>query len=112
MNFGEIVRIALLNTAIGMGTVFLILILISFCIWLLGVLCNSSPKPSGNGEEPADQAIASTEPVHESSPDEGIDTQLAAVIAAVAVRQFMKENDPEEEYIVRNVRRSKWKHTS
>ena len=38
MSIGEICKIAGIDTILGMGTVFLILIIISIFIWLLGVL--------------------------------------------------------------------------
>ena len=101
MSFGEIVRIALVDTVLGMGTVFAILIFISVCIWIMGMLCR---------EKPAAAPAAETAPAE----DGGISPETIAVITA-AVHQYMKDQDAvnnEDEYIVRNVRRATWRHTS
>lgn len=105
MSLGEIIRIALIDTALGMGTVFLILIFISVCIWLMGVLCRerkpaAGPASAGTGEA--------------GTADGEITPELIAVITA-AIHQTIRDeggSDDGDEYIVRNVRRAKWKHTS
>ncbi len=115
MSLGEIIKTALLDTAIGMGTVFLILIIVSLCIWVLGKLCYKPEKPA-KVEAAADrtaEATAMAAASDTSDIDSGdLDPQLAAVIAMTAIKQFMKDNNSEDEYIVRKVRRSTWKHTS
>ena len=102
MSFGEIARIALVDTVLGMGTVFAILIFISVCIWIMGLLCR---------EKPAAAAAETALPEQE----EGISPETIAVITA-AIHQYIKDqnaaNGSEEEYIVRNVRRATWRHTS
>ncbi len=94
MSMSEIVRIALVDTALGMGTVFLILLFISVCIGIMGRLCREKPAPAA--EVP-----------------EGIPPEVVAAVTA-AVHQYIRdENGGEEpEYIVRNVRRATWRHTS
>lgn len=105
MSLGEIIRIALTDTALGMGTVFLILIFISICIWLLGIACRErKPAQGAAGAKPAEAAAANGE----------ITPELIAVITA-AIHQSIRDergSDEGDEYIVRNVRRATWKHTS
>lgn len=90
---------ALVNTGIGMGTVFIVLILISFIIYLLGfipkILYRSEKKTNG-----AEKKVAKTETAAESAQDaspvvgaETIpdDSQLVAVIAAAIVAQMEED---------------------
>ena len=45
MSLGEIVKTALIDTALGMGTVFVILVIISIVIWALGrTVGEANPK--------------------------------------------------------------------
>ena len=100
MSLGQIFLTALLYTLIGMGTVFCVLIFISICIWLLGKAF--APK------KPAVQAAAAA-----AAEPEGIRPEVVAAIMA-AIHQQLKDEEgvPEEGYIVRNVRRATWRHTS
>ena len=102
MSIGQIFITALLYTLIGMGTVFSVLIFISICIWLLGKAF--APK------KPAVQAAAAAA---EPEEPEGIRPEVVAAIMA-AIHQQLKDEEgvPEEGYIVRNVRRATWRHTS
>lgn len=107
MSFGEIARIAGEYTALGMGIVFAILIFISICIWLLGLICRDR-KPAAV-PEPA----VNNEPQQEVGADE-IGPEIIAVITA-AIHQHIKDESggsETDEYIVRKVRRATWKHTS
>ena len=110
MSLGEIFKIALIDTVLGMGTVFVILIFISICIWLLGIICREK-KPA----EAAVAASAAAVPaMAEPEEPEGIRPEIVAAIT-VAINQYLKEQEPEGDdgqYIVRNVRRATWKHTS
>lgn len=101
MSFEEIVRIALIDTVLGMGTVFAILIFISICIWIMGILCREKPAPAAAAE------------AAQAADEDGISPEMIAVITA-AVHQYLRDQDAgnEEEYIVRNVRRATWRHTS
>lgn len=117
MSIGEIIKIALVDTALGMGTVFLILIFISLCIWLLGRICGAGKNVQNEGAGTAG-AAAETSSVTEAAPggDEAdtsdIDPEVIAAITA-AIHQYIRdENGDNEEYVVRNVRRATWKHTS
>ena len=81
MSLGEIIRIALIDTALGMGTVFLILIFISVCIWLLGVVCREKKPPAeAAGAKAADTAASDGE----------ITPELIAVITA-AIHQSIRD---------------------
>ena len=102
MSIGQIFITALLYTLIGMGTVFCVLIFISICIWLLGKAF--APR------KPAVQAAAAAAGPEEP---EGIRPEVVAAITA-AIHQQLKDEEgvPEEGYIVRNVRRATWRHTS
>ena len=103
MSLGQIFITALLYTLIGMGTVFCVLIFISICIWLLGKAF--APKA------PAVQAAAAA--ASEPEEPEGIRPEVvAAIMAAIHQQQKDEEGVPEEGYIVRNVRRATWRHTS
>ena len=103
MSLGQIFITALLYTLIGMGTVFCVLIFISICIWLLGKLF--APK------KPAVQAAAAA--AAEPEAPEGIRPEVVAAIMAAIHQQLKDEEGVEEgDYIVRNVRRATWRHTS
>ena len=103
MSLGQIFITALLYTLIGMGTVFCVLIFISICIWLLGKAF--APR------KPAVQAAAAA--AAEPAEPEGIRPEVVAAIVAAIHQQLKDEEGVEEgDYIVRNVRRATWRHTS
>ena len=107
MSIGEICKIAGIDTILGMGTVFLILIIISIFIWLLGVLTG--------GVKAAGQSVVETPapaPAAELSARED-DAQLVAVIMAAirASKASEGENVDDDAYVVRNIRRATWKYT-
>lgn len=106
MSLQEILKLAAVDTVLGMGTVFTVLIIISLCIWALGVAFKQ--------EEPkAAAAAAPTAPKAQASND--ADAEIVAAISA-AISQYMRnqygESVDEGQYIVRNIRRASWKHTS
>ena len=104
MSLGQIFLTALLYTLIGMGTVFAVLIFISICIWIMGILCREK-KPAAL----AAGAAAAAKPAEEPA---GITPETVAVITA-AIYQYIKDEEGDSgEYIVRNVRRATWRHTS
>lgn len=107
MSLGEIIKIALIDTALGMGTVFTILVFISICIWLLGIACREK-KPSGAAKRAT--AAAAVPPVPEEP--EGLRPEIVAAVTAAIHQYITDENGDDEQYIVRNVRRATWKHTS
>ena len=106
MSLGQIFLTALLYTLIGMGTVFAVLIFISICIWLLGKAF--APKQVAAEATPAAAAF------EEPEEPEGIRPEIIAAIVAAINEQIKEESgeDVVEGYIVRNVRRATWRHTS
>lgn len=104
-SISEILQKAGLNTVLGMGTTFAVLIFLSFIIWLLKFIpalekkFRKTPETAAIAEEPAASAPA---PVAE--PDEADDTELAAVIAAAVAAS---EGTSPEGFIVRSIKRRK-----
>ena len=108
MSIGEILRIGAIDTALGMGTVFAILIFISICIWLMGIIL----RPKNKAAEQGGALAAEAQPVSEDP--SAIDPEIIAVISA-AIHQYLKDEQgygDNDEYVVRKVRRATWKHTS
>ncbi len=105
---GELMTKAALNTAIGMGTVFVVLILISLIISLLGLIPALQAKMAGKKEPArtgADNAAAQITAQEEQADemDETDDLELAAVIAAaVAASEGAASTDG---FVVRSIRR-------
>ena len=101
MDLKEILIKALMDTLMGMGTVFSILILISFIIYLFKVFFYNNKKPVPEAVLPAVHA--------ESDEDDG---ELLAVITA-AIKAFEAGNVPaqgtvsisDQQYVVRSIRR-------
>lgn len=99
---------ALVNTVIGMGTVFLVLILISFIIYLMKFIPElldnrnrkketvSVPvaKPAPVPPAPAAKPAPVPAPVPAAAPARTDDTQLVAVITAAIVAAMEQEGTP------------------
>lgn len=93
---------ALINTVIGMGTVFLVLILISFIIYLMKFIPelldnrNRSKEPVPVlAAKPAPVPPAKPAPVpRPAAPARTDDTQLAAVITAAIMAAMEQEGTP------------------
>lgn len=110
---GQIMEKALLNTLMGMGTVFCILILISLVISCFGFIGKSQAKKQAAKEAskkevsaPAIMAPAVEEPKNLTD-----DLELVAVITA-AIMASMGEEAPAEGLVVRSIKKrntSKWK---
>ncbi len=111
---------ALVNTALGMGTVFLVLILISFIIYLLKfvpalletlfsgkkqeeTVSVSRPAPAPKAA-PAPAAPAGKMPSVKGSTD---DTQLAAVIMAAVMAAMEQEGSsvPADGLVIRSIKK-------
>lgn len=96
-----------LNTLMGLGTVFIMLIFLSFVIYLMGKVCTSfQNKPKKAAEETAAPPVAAA-PVVETV-EEADDTELIAVIAAAIAAA---EGTSPDGFVVRSVRkvnRRKW----
>lgn len=101
----DLIKTALLNTVIGMGIVFCVLILISFLIFMFGYVSKLfSGKPSKKVEEKP-SAVVKEVSVEETSDEELIDdTELVAVITA-AIMASMGEEAPVDGLVVRSIRR-------
>lgn len=103
---GEILQKAGLNTVLGMGTTFVVLIFLSFIIWLLKFIpvlekkFRKSPEavPSSEG------TAAAPAPVPAADTDMTDDTELAAVIAAAVAAA---EGTSPDGFIVRSIKRRK-----
>lgn len=102
-NMGEIMKKAGLNTVMGMGTVFLVLILISIIIYLLGFIGKAQKK------RPAETVGVSVTPAEPE--DLTDDFELVAVIAAAIAAS---EGVPADQLVVRSIRRkaspNRWKN--
>lgn len=107
----EILQKAGLNTVIGMGTVFIVLIFISFIIALLPKL-TAVIERKGKKEETATAAApapAVTAPVSAAEEELTDDLELVAVISAAIAAYTGTSSD---DFVVRSIRRStsnKWK---
>lgn len=109
MTIQEIMKIAAIDTVLGMGTVFTVLIIISLCIWALGMALKQEEPKAAQAAQAAAPAAA------KAAPADDADGEVVAAITA-AISQFIKNQYGEEvdegQYIVRNIRRATWKHTS
>ena len=100
MGLKEILIKALMDTLMGMGTVFLILILISFIIYMFKVLFYNNKKPAPAPDVPADQAV----------PEEDDGELIAVITAAIAAFEAGRTGQaeatvPGQQYVVRSIRR-------
>lgn len=106
---GQLMTRAALNTLLGMGTVFVVLILISFIISAFGVIpkIQASLAP-GKAELPPAPAPAPAAPaVEEEEEDLSDDMELVAVMAA-AIAAY--EGTSVEGFQVRSIRRANTKN--
>ncbi len=99
----DILRIAAIDTILGMGTVFAVLIIISLCIWGIGIVFKQE-EPAVNSAAPSSKT-----PSRMATDDGGTDEELVAVITA-AISQYIRNRHgldaaDEGNYIVRNIRR-------
>ena len=105
LTVSESLQKAGVNTAIGMGTVFVMLIVISFIISAMSVIPKlmepSEKKKSEETEKAVDKTIANI--VEREESEETDDTELAAVIAA-AVAAF-EGSSSSDGFVVRSIRR-------
>ena len=106
---GEILKKAGLNTILGMGTVFVVLIFISFIIYLLGFIPKLQKKLSGKGkaaEEKKETPVQAAPAPAVSAPQAAgtDDGELAAVIAAAIAAS---EGTSTDGFVVRSIKRRK-----
>lgn len=114
LSLGAIFKTALLNTVIGMGTVFCVLIFISFLIstfiWIPKIQTMfEKKKPDKEDKHNQEIKPQSTQAKEKLSKDKQPieDLELVAVItAAIAASTGKKESD----FVVRSIKRSKANH--
>ena len=103
LTLGESMKKAGVNTAIGMGTVFVMLIVISFIITAMGII----PKlqEMGKKKEPSAPAVVekTIEDIITREETDTDDTELVAVIAA-AIAAYEGESSTDG-FVVRSIRR-------
>ena len=116
-SFGELMENAALNTVLGMGTVFVILILICLIIYCFNFIPKIQASFSGKKNEPAEKkekpavsAAPAAPAVQTAEQNPMDDCELVAVIAAAVAAS---EGAPSPEgFVVRSIRRvpvSRWK---
>lgn len=108
MSTGEILKKAGLNTLLGMGTVFVVLIIISLIISLFKYIPDIQEKlkkkPAQQTAAPAGVSGESVETVSEADSAELDDTELIAVIAAAIAAA---EGTTTDGFVVRSIKRRK-----
>lgn len=112
MGLGEIFTKALVNTLIGMGTVFVVLLFIAFIIALMPVVVNAI---TGAGKKKAEEVSATVkEAAPIAVPSEEVEEEIddlelvAVIVAAIAASEGVSPDG----FVVRSVRKSnqnKWK---
>ena len=103
--FGELMTKAALNTLLGMGSVFAVLILIMFIISLFGYIPKVQAMFAKKENKPAAPAPAPTVPVVEEAVEEVDDYALVAVIAAaIAAYEGQTTTDG---FVVRSIKKSR-----
>ena len=111
-SFGEIMTKAVMNTVIGMGTVFVVLIFISLIISCFGLFGKVNTKKQAE-TKPVESAVAAAPVVKQIAQKEELsgDTELVAVIAAaIAAYEGSGSTDG---FVVRSIRKSnksKWQN--
>ncbi|MCR4597856.1 MAG: OadG family protein [Acetatifactor sp.] len=101
--FGELMEKAALNTVIGMGTVFAVLILISLIIACFGFIPKIQAAFAKKEEAPAAPAAPVVTAAPEVIEEEADDTELVAVIAAAIAAYEGSTNT--DGFVVRSIRR-------
>lgn len=112
MALGEIFRVALIDTILGMGTVFVVLIFISLIISCFGPVSKKIESFTNKDKKDEDVAQAKVEPtpVEEVVEEELVDDlELVAVITAAIAAYDEVGTDG---FIVRSIKRSNRNKTS
>lgn len=103
MSTGEIFRLAGLNTLLGMGTVFVVLIFISFIISLFKYIApktKAAPAPAA----PAPALVQAATEEEEEYEEDDQDILVAVITAALHATLSARGEDPEG-FVVRRIRR-------
>ncbi len=107
MSLGQVLLHGLEYTVIGMGTVFCVLIFISFCIMLMGKALNGKkPKAAAATAAPAETKAENEAPAPE---EDGVSPEIVAAIMA-AIQMKLDAEVGEGGYRLRNIRRAEWRH--
>lgn len=111
-DLGDVMKKAAMNTVMGMGTVFLVLILISIIIYFLGFIGKAGNKnKTVKMPEKAPEKEIAVEAAAAVPEDLTDDFELVAVIAAAIAAS---EGVPADSLIVRSIRRktssNQWKN--
>lgn len=101
---GEILKKAGLNTLLGMGTVFVVLIFISFIISLFNYIPAIQAKFSKKKEEPAVSTVEETPAETANTEELSDDLELVAVISAAIAAH---EGTSTDGFVVRSIKRRK-----
>lgn len=98
-SMGETLKRAGMNTLMGLGTVFIILVFLIFVIWLFKFI----PDPDKKKKEQAKAAAPAPAPVMAAPAEEEVDdTELIAVIAAAIAAS---EGTSPDGFVVRSIRK-------
>lgn len=98
----ELMKTAGMNTLLGMGTVFIVLILIMALISCFKFIGNIGQKPAK--EEPKQTSVDKAVEQIAANEEAQDDTELIAVISA-AIAAFEGSNASGDGYVVRSIRR-------
>ncbi|MGI6212441.1 MAG: OadG family protein [Anaerovoracaceae bacterium] len=109
MTLGEILETALVDTLLGMGTVFLILIIIALIIKCFDFF--PFLKEGTDTKAAAKKQNAEVPEPESAEADLSGDEQLVAVITAAICAYNGESETSGGGYVVRRIRRSTWKHT-
>ena len=106
MSLGQVLLHGLEYTVIGMGTVFCVLIFISFCIMLMGIALRGRKPKVAAAAAPAEAKAESEAPAPE---EDGLSPEIVAAIMA-AIQAKLDAEVGEGGYRLRNIRRAEWRH--
>ncbi len=106
MSLGQVLLHGLEYTVIGMGTVFCVLIFISFCIMLMGIALRGRKPKAAAAAAPAEAKAESEAPAPE---EDGVSPEIVAAIMA-AIQMKLDAEVGEGGYRLRNIRRAEWRH--
>ena len=101
---GEILKKAGLNTVLGMGTVFVVLIFISFIIYLLGYIPKLQQKMANKDKKVEEKKEAPVQAAPAPAAAAEDDAELVAVIAAAIAAA---EGTSTDGFVVRSIKRRK-----
>lgn len=109
MGVGEALLHGLEYTAIGMGTVFVVLIFISYCITLMGKLIGPKKPSADDAADTKDLASIEAAVETPAAEDTGVSPEIVAAIMG-AIQMKLDAEVGEGGYRLRNIRRAEWRH--